>query len=130
MNVPTKQNTDQHRLCSYQRNQFWKNGEVKGTREKEKEARVLRETQKVEYLTKEDCNVTKKKEAKEAAGDAGGKREDTRGAGGVVGTTPTAQKGFPNVPMRRERWIVRGPQPRKEEQMSSEHWICSVERNQ
>ena len=95
-----------------------------------KETRVLKETQKEEYPTREDCNVTKRKEAKEAAGDAGGKREDTRGAGGVVGTTPTAKRGFPNVPMRRERWIVRGPQPRKEERMSSEHWICSVERNQ
>ena len=102
-------------------------------REKEKETRVLRETQKEEYPTREDCNVTKKKEAKEAkeaAGDAGGKREDTRGAGGVVGTTPTAKKGFPNVPMRWERWIVRGPQPRKEKRISSEHWICSMEQNQ
>ena len=130
MNVPTKQNPDQRHLCSYHRNQFWKKGEVKEIKEKEKEAGVLKETQKVEYPTREDCNVTKKKEAKEAAGDAGGRRVVTRGVGGVVGTTPRAKKGFANVPMRQEWWIVRGPQPRKEKRISSEHWICSVEQNQ
>ena len=99
---------------------------------KEREPKEMEVTGDV-HRTKANCSVTQRsqrREAKEAEGAAMDRRVGIRGAGGVVGTTPTAKKRFPNEPMSQERWTVRGQQKRRKSTKGSGHSIYSVQPNQ
>ena len=130
MNVPPRLNPDQLHRHRQPQNHKLRRDEMKETLERGKGTKGLMEIKQEDHNTRVDCSVIKKREAKEAEGAVGGRKVDTRGAEGVVGITPTAKGRFPNVSKRRERWIVGGPRQRREEEMSSGHWICSAERNQ
>ena len=128
MNFPLGLNPDLLHRYRQPPNHNLKRDEEKKIQGREKGTKGLMETKREEPKTRVACSVSKRREAKEAEGAARGRGVVPRGAGG--GTTPTAKRWFPNMPRRWERWNVRGPQQRKEEKMSSEHWICSAGQNQ